>query len=249
MTVVDVGPSKQRLLLALLALQPSQPVSVDEIVDVLWQGKPPRTYQGLIHTYVARLRDRVEPPAGRPVRTITLTQGGYRLELDRDQLDLARFNDLAARAWRAQFNGGIDLAMELFSSALDCWRGRVLSDAGYWLSHHPAAVAVTRRRLGTVLAYADIAISCGRFEQAMTPLSDAAATDALHEGLHARLMLALAGTGQQAAALRLYAGIQSRLAEELGIGPGPELRAAHLRVLRQDLPAAQGANALRDVLL
>ena len=56
-------------------------------------------------------------------------------------------------------------------------------------------------------------------------------------------MLALATGGQQAAALRLFAELRARLSEELGIEPGVELQQAHLRVLRQQLPAAVVAGA------
>jgi tetratricopeptide (TPR) repeat protein len=118
------------------------------------------------------------------------------------------------------------------------WRGPVLADLGTRLGQHPAAVALARRRVGAALAYADLAIDAGGYEQVAVHLRALAQDEPLHEGLHARLMLALAGCGEQAAALHLYAGIRGRLAEELGIEPGAELQAAHLRVLRQQVPIA-----------
>jgi tetratricopeptide (TPR) repeat protein len=60
----------------------------------------------------------------------------------------------------------------------------------------------------------------------------------LHEGLHARLVLALAGDGQQAAALRVFDDLRRRLRDDLGINPGAELRDAQLRVLRGDIGPA-----------
>src|SRR5206468_4257915 len=151
-----------------------------------------------------------------------------------DEVDVPRFADLAARGQRAQAAGDRDTAAELFTRALQCWRGPVAADLGPPLRAHPAAVELSRRRLEVALACADIAIERGRHEQVIAYLRALAGDEALHEGLHARLVLALAGTGQRAAALRLYAEVRARLADELGIEPGGELRAAHLRVLRQE---------------
>jgi Bacterial transcriptional activator domain/NB-ARC domain len=82
----------------------------------------------------------------------------------------------------------------------------------------------------------------GRHEQTIARLEAVREDEPLHEGLHARLMTALAGNGQQAAALELYEGVSTRLSTELGIEPGPELRAAQLTVLRQEVsPRADAA--------
>jgi Bacterial transcriptional activator domain len=63
--------------------------------------------------------------------------------------------------------------------------------------------------------------------------------DPLNEGAHARLMITLASADRQADALRAYEQVCRRLDDELGVLPGPALRAAHMRVLRQDIPVAR----------
>ncbi len=115
------------------------------------------------------------------------------------------------------------------------WRGPVLADAGHHLRRHVCAVALGRQRVAAALTHADLAMELGRPEAAATPLAAVVADEPLHEGLHARLMLALAGDGEQAAALGLFAEVRARLRQELGVEPGPELQAAHLRVLRQEI--------------
>ncbi|MGW0515838.1 BTAD domain-containing putative transcriptional regulator [Crossiella sp. NPDC003009] len=235
---VDIGPLKQRCLLGLLALQPDRVVTRDEIIDVLWGVNPPRTCAGLVHSYVSRLRRGLQP--GRESRVkgqiITAVRDGYRMPVEAGQLDLLEFDELVHHAERAAEDSGA--ALELFDSALHRWRGPVLSDLVGRLRQHPAAIALSQRRLGAVLTYADLSIALGRPEPALERLRPLAHEESLHEGLHARLMLALAGCGQQAEALRLFTELRRRLAEDLGVTPGAEIQEAHLRVLRGELPMA-----------
>jgi Bacterial transcriptional activator domain len=115
-----------------------------------------------VHTYVARLRRLLEPhrPRRSPARVIVGVGGGYRLEVDAEQLDVLRFDELAARAQQAQQTGELRTAYELLSQALWVWRGRVLADPDAGLRQHPAVVALTQRRLaaGLVLRQATFAL-------------------------------------------------------------------------------------------
>jgi DNA-binding SARP family transcriptional activator/tetratricopeptide (TPR) repeat protein len=247
-TEIEIPPTG-RTLLGLLAVQSHRVVSPDEIIDVLWGDRPPRTCRSLIHVYVRQLRALLEPQRARraPAQTITLAPGGYRLELAADQLDVALFDHLVARAGAAQATGDTDQAAALLAQALRLWRGPVLADGGAWVRQHPAVIALGQRRLAATLAYADVALEAGRADpggathELLTALRAVTPDEPLHEGLHARLMLALAGTGEQAAALQVYLAMRDRLADDLGIEPGPELTAAYLRVLRQQPGRPVGA--------
>ena len=217
---VELGAEKQRLLLALLAIQPNRPVRREEIVDVLWGEDPPSSCLGLVHTYVARLRKALREPS-----VITTVGGGYQLSVGEDQLDLLRFEAAVARA-----DESADPAPH-WLDALDAWHGPVLAGLDD-VRNHPTCHALTARRCAAVLAYADVAEA----DDAIPHLRALIAAEPLHETAHARLMLALAGTGRQAAALELFDDVRRRLADELGIDPGAELRQAHERVLRPDAP-------------
>ena len=89
-----------------------------------------------------------------------------------------------------------------------------------------------------MLEYAQLAEQAGRAEWVLGHLAELAAREPLNEKACARLMLTLAALGQQAAALHAYEQLRLRLDEQLGVLPGPELARAHLRVLRQQIPAA-----------
>ncbi|GII79053.1 hypothetical protein Sru01_40350 [Sphaerisporangium rufum] len=241
---VGIGAAKQRELLGLLAMQPSQVITRDEIIAVLWDDRPPRTHLNLIQGYVASLRRSLGTAARGPSASVVTSAGGaYRLEVEPGQLDLLGFGDLCLQAKGALVAGHLSSAEELFGEALGCWRGSVLAGSGSALRNHPAAVALDRRRMEIALRFADLALAGGRFQQAVARLHDLLRDEPLHEGLHARLVQAMAGGGEQAAALRLFGDIRSRLAEELGVQPGHELAAAHLRVLRGHpaFPAAPDA--------
>ena len=224
---VDGGTLKQRSLLGLLALQPNKVVSRTEIIDALWGDNPPESCHNLVHTYVSRLRKLIGATA-----PIAALRGGYPLTVDADQVDLSRFDELTARAERARARDPHE-AVRLLEEALSWWRGPVLADLPAGVRQHPVATRVAARRLSAMLDYADLTIeldlaSANLVEQ----LRMLAREEPLHEGLHARLMLALAGSGQQAAALGMFTEIRRRLDDELGVEPGPEIKAAHLRIIR-----------------
>ncbi len=236
---VDVGGSGVQCLLGLLAVQPGQVVSRDEIVEVLWEATPPAAYANLIQVYVRRLRRLLEPDSNRNTgfRVLVRTGGGYRLNLDAEELDLAAFEAFVARAGQAEADGRPEVAEQLLEQALAWWRGPVLGGAEPRLAQHPQVVAAAGRRVEAALAYAEAAQAVGAAQRVVGVLRAVASDEPLHEGVCARLMLALAAGGQQADALSVYEAMRCRLDRDLGIEPGEQLREAHLRVLRQQVHA------------
>src|SRR3954465_453977 len=53
---VSLGPTKQRALLAMLALQANATVGVDCLIDGLWGEDPPATAPKMVQLYVSQLR-------------------------------------------------------------------------------------------------------------------------------------------------------------------------------------------------
>ncbi|MEU3747016.1 MULTISPECIES: BTAD domain-containing putative transcriptional regulator [Streptomyces] len=240
-TPVPVTSPMLRRLLGLLALKHPEPATQQEITDTLWPSGPPSSHQSLVHTYVSQVRRLLEQGALRtvPPPTVVRTPTGYLLEAPRNQIDLGHFDDLLAEAERLHRAPDPRAAYEALTRALQWWRGPVLADGDPVLRQHPAAVVANERRVKAVLLHADTALLLGRSEEAVPVLWDMVNTEPLHEGLHARLVLALGSCGEQAAALNVYNRLRDRLDEELGIAPSAEVRDAHLRVLRQQLPLAQ----------
>ncbi|MFE7136801.1 BTAD domain-containing putative transcriptional regulator [Streptomyces sp. NPDC057644] len=240
-TPVPVTGPMLRRLLGLLALKHPEPATQQEITDILWPSGPPRSHPSLIHTYVSQARRLLAPcgPRSAPQPTVARTPTGYRLEAPRNQIDLGHFDELLARAEPLHRTPDPETRYASLTEALRCWRGPVLADADPVLRRHPAAVAAEERRVRAALLHADTALLLGRSGEAVPVLADLVNAEPLHEGLHARLVLALAGSGEQAAALQVFTRLRVRLDEELGIEPGAEIREAHLRVLRRQLPGAR----------
>lgn len=235
-----VHPAKVRSLLALLALQHPEPAGLGEITHALWPENPPRSYQSLVHTYVSQARRVLLAPGceeGAPaVSFLARTHTGYALALERDQVDLTRFQDLSARVRQAHGAGDAEAAHELARRAYSCWRGPLLAGESLLPHHHPAATAAARQRVESLLLYADLSLQLRRPEQVLRALRGATEEEPLHEGLQARLMLALASCGEQREALGIFSEVARGLDRELGVQPGDELRRAQLRILHHELP-------------
>ncbi|WP_345380280.1 ATP-binding protein [Pseudonocardia yuanmonensis] len=226
-----VGSARQRRLLAALALRLDEPVPVDLLAELVWGPAPPADPAGAVQTNVARLR-RLLPP-GLAVET---TPRGYRLRAARTAVDAAAFTDLLEGLNGADGDGHDPPArLAVLDAALALWRGRPFADLD-----HPA-VDPEVARLDELHRYAveeraAALVEAGRPADAVAALEPLVRAEPLRERAVGVLMRALVAAGRQAEALDAYAALRSRLAEELGLDPSPELRELEGRVLRQELP-------------
>ncbi|GAA3601962.1 BTAD domain-containing putative transcriptional regulator [Kineosporia mesophila] len=235
---LDLGPPQQRATLAVLLLRQGLTVSTNELVDVLWGDRPPATAVNVLHRYIGRLRRIFEPdlPVRAPGRFLLRSPGGYRLELPVEAVDLNRFQELTEQARNAVDHGHPEAAVPLFVGALELWRGPGAAGLDPEVLDHPLFTALEQHRVEGVQALADAALDAGSPQQALPILRRSAPEHPYTESLQARLILTLAAAGHQAEALGRYETVRAALAGELGIDPGPELRDAHRKVLRQELP-------------
>ncbi|MFF0310927.1 BTAD domain-containing putative transcriptional regulator [Streptosporangium sp. NPDC004379] len=232
-TEVAISSDKQRTVLALLLLKAGTPVHRQEIIDAVWSEGVPDSVVNLVQTYVGRLRRRVDPShvARSGASWLAGLGPAYAIRLDRCDTDLVRFRTAVARAGRA---GSPRETLELLLRALQLWQGPCLSDLGHAVRGHPWVRAADQERVDVLLEAAKFALQTGLTCEVIPQLRAVAAAEPLNEAVHSWLVLALAGAGAQAEALAEYEATRRRLADELGIDPGPQLRAAHLQVLRQE---------------
>lgn len=231
---LSLGSPARQVILGLLAIDPGMPVRRERLLDLLWGERPPRTASSLVQAHVSRLRRVLWPRRSGGEQTIASAEGGYRLHVSDDELDLSVFTDLARQAATARTDGDNETACDLYEQAFRLCRGDPCADVSL-LQGHPAITAVRRELSEVLLRYAEVASDQGSHDRVLRRLQALAATEPLNERVHARLMVALAGCGQQAAALRLYEELRLRLDRELGLYPGEELAETHMRLLRQDI--------------
>ena len=219
-----LGGPRERALLALLLVRAGQPVAVSEIVSVLWGASPPPSAENVIRRHMGSLRRLLEPglPARAAGRWLARDAGGYRWTGDADSLDLSRFRRLREEAGRV----APARAVELLSEALDLWRGPVAADVPAEMRERAGLGAAERERAAAVREAADAALDAGVPESVLARLREAAAENSLDEPLLARLILVLTAAGRRSEALATYRTAAARLADELGIDPGAELRDA-----------------------
>ncbi|MFM9594533.1 AfsR/SARP family transcriptional regulator [Streptomyces scabiei] len=247
------GRPQERTLLALLLVRAGQPVALSEIVDVLWGRRPPDSAVNVIRRHVGTLRRLLEPglPNRATGRWLIRDAGGYRLAVDADSLDLLRFRRLRDEARRVGADGreSPGRVVALLTEALGLWRGpHVAAGLPEEVRERAGFRGVDRERPAALRDAADAALRAGTPAAVLPLLRQAAADDPCDEPLLARLVLTLAAAGQEAEALSTYRAARARLADELGIDPGAELREAHATVVRAagrtaPTPPAAGARA------
>jgi DNA-binding SARP family transcriptional activator/tetratricopeptide (TPR) repeat protein/DNA-binding XRE family transcriptional regulator len=240
---VALGPIRQRAVLALLALHAEAGLSRAAIIGALWTDDPPETAVTMVQGYITRIRRLLGPGDGRrddrpQARGGVLSWDGalYRLAPGALDSDLGDFAELAGRARQVAPEDPVP-ACQLYEQALRLWRGDPVADIEL-LHGHPAVIELNQRRAAVTIDYAAAAGAAGLHEPAVPHLRALASRAPLDERAHARLMVALAATGQQASALAVYEDLRRRLDDELGVRPGRELSDAHLLVLREQVTGA-----------
>lgn len=221
---VDPGPYKQRVLLAALLLRPNAIVRVEELLGAVWGEDQPRTARKNLQVYVSMLRRVVGD-------RITHRSYGYRLEVAEAELDLLRFDRLAADGRDARRAGSREEACAAFGRAARLWRDRALAD----MADNPYLAAeagrLAGRRLGVFENWFELEIEAGRHLDVLDQLADAAALHPLRERLTASLMTALDRSGGRGEALACYEAHRQLLARELGLDPSPVLQRLYRAIL------------------
>ena len=248
---VPLPARKPRSILAALALTPGSTTSADRLVDLVWGDGAPAGAHGTMHAYISGLRRVLEPdlaPRARPTVLVT-TDDGYRLDVDPAHVDAVAF----AREVRARHGALAPLWSQLTTGPDDSWPGR--DEVG---SHVEALEEALRTWTGT--AYADLGdhpdvladraaldelrataqedtalglLALGEHAAVLAATEQAAGRHPLRERTRSLQALALVRTGRQVEALEVLRGYRELLADELGLDPGPEVRALEEAVLRQ----------------
>lgn len=243
---VELGPPKQRMVLAILLLRANEVVSSEQIVDLVWGDRPPKTAEHSVQIYISELR-KAFSEAGED-GLIETKSPGYVIYLPESSIDVLHFEQLARRAMQAARAPGED-GLVMLEEALGLWTGSPLLEFEYedFAQGHIQSLREIRADVQETLA--SLHLDRGNLGEAREYCRRLIADHPLREGPRRLMMLALQRSGRQADALREYASFRELLADELGIEPSADLRDLEERILLQDAglqreegPGGEGSN-------
>ncbi|TWP54011.1 transcriptional regulator, SARP family protein [Lentzea tibetensis] len=242
---VELGPPRQRCVLAALTVDAGRVVPVEQLMQRVWGADTPRRGRETLHSHISRLRHALVVADG---VAIVLRSGGYALVVDQAEraVDLHRFRDLCARA-----RGADDAhAVALLTEAVALPRGEPLTGlSGQWAE-------AERDRLRQELLSArhdlvDARLRVGDGEELVVELAARTAQHPLDERVAGQYLLALHRAGRSADALEHYQRLRERLVEELGTDPSDPLQQLHQRILAADssLSAPSGGGKVEPAVV
>ncbi len=233
----ELGSAKERHVLAVLLLAPGQAVPIETLISRVWDDAPPSKARESVHSYIARLRGRLNRRLGDAAARLSSRSGAYVLEIDPETVDLHRFRRLNAQARAIADSGAPEDALRLLRAARRLWRGDPLSGlSGEWVTKLRTSLESEHRAaMGMRLA---LELDEGRHAELAGELYDLVHQYPYDESFVEHLMVALYRCGRQGEALEIYHRASHLLVQDLGTEPGPSLRGTYERILRGDADLA-----------
>lgn len=244
---------KQQQTLSLLLLQPNRFVSASSLSRELWGDAQPKTSGATLQAYIAQVRrflaKATQEPLSRIMHDVLVTEsGGYSLKVETQELDLTSFEERVREGRAALGERDFVAAGVLLEKALELFHGSVLENVPHGSVIEVQARRIEQLRLAVTEQCYELNLRMGRHHEVIGALSEVVETNPFHENFHALLIRALHQSGQRVEALRIYHMLQSRLNEELGLDPSPEVMALRQSILEpfaSDLPAAGSVHGRR----
>ncbi|MFC0008009.1 AfsR/SARP family transcriptional regulator [Micromonospora siamensis] len=228
-----ITAGRDRVVLAMLLSRAGRVVPVEELIDAVWEDRPPATARAQLQSCVSRLRQRLIV-LGLPPETIVTDPVGYGVRTEPTDLDFEVFTRRVEAARTAAAAGQPAEARRHYREALALWRGPAFAGIAS-RSIQRRAQALEEQRLTALEECVDVELRLRRAAELVDELTESVERHPLRERLRGQLMLALSALGRQADALAVYREGRRLYAEELGIEPGAALQELHQRILAGDL--------------
>ncbi|AEB43267.1 SARP family transcriptional regulator [Micromonospora maris AB-18-032] len=239
---LDVGPRQRRAVLAALAVDAGTPVSIDTLTERVWGPAAPEAPRSALYAHVARLRRalaQVDDDSGTPI-SLSRHGDGYVLNVDRQQVDLHRLNQLIDTGRAGTQTSDVERIAAL-REAMELWRGDPLATlAGDWANRVRRSVA--SQLISLAGAWSNEELRLGNPEAVADRLARILGSYPLAEPLVALQMRALCSMGRTPEALQYYVDTRAQIVEQFGAEPGPELRNLHVAILRGELDEPYAGN-------
>lgn len=220
------GPVRRQLL-AVFALHPGEPLSVERLCDLVWDGAPPPTAASALRVHISQLRQMLGAP-----ELIEKSGTGYRLTIAPSDVDTFHFEQHSRAGREALADGDLTTAERSLHAAKELWRGAPLADVRMGSEVGLERLYSVRSELSVDLAELQM-----RRQGVNADISDLVALSVerpYDERVWRLLITAQYWIGRQADALESYRRAVDILQEELGIEPMPMLHRLQEQILRQD---------------
>ncbi|WP_260191131.1 AfsR/SARP family transcriptional regulator [Actinophytocola gossypii] len=228
--------SKPSQLLAMFALNAGRVVSTTALTEEIWEYKPPRSGVPTLHTYILKLRRKLQHAlAGEgsiDSKDILITRrSGYLLNVAPESVDAFRYEQLSATGRDAVNAGDHETASRALGEALRLWRGPALADVPTGPQLAIEAMRLEETRLGDLHLRIEADLRLGRHHQLLGELAMLCARHPLLENFCTQHMVALYRSGRQSQALEAYRRLRTAMVEQLGVEPSARVRQVHHAVL------------------
>ena len=250
-TPLRLSSRRQRALLAMLICHRDHVVSVDRLVEAIWEDDiEPQRGKAALQTVVSRLRTAISTAGGDPT-VIASDETGYRLVAGVTQVDASVFEALIGDGAAFLSGGASDLAADALEQAVGLFRGAPYEEFAHCSWARAEATRLSERYADAIELLATALLDRGAHREAVPRLEVAIAEYPYREGLQTALMTALYRCGRHTDALRSYRTFRNVLVEDLGLEPSRELREHEGRILRHDpaLDAPMSGRPLRGYRL
>ncbi|MFD3569639.1 BTAD domain-containing putative transcriptional regulator [Streptomyces sp. NPDC058667] len=239
---IALNGAKPTVILAALVVHLGEVLSVERLVDLVWEEEPPATARALVASHVSGLRRSLAGTEG--ADAIRTRSPGYVAEFPPSAVDARCFEEACAAGRKAAAAGRAEEAVEILQAASRLWRGRdALEGLGQSFAR-VEAMRLTELRLEAAEFRFSVELDLDRRTDLVSELVAHVAAHPLRERPRGQLMTALFRAGRMPDALRCYDEGRRLLRTELGVDCGPELRALHQALLRADTTVL-GAPAAR----
>ena len=227
---LPLGGQRQLGLLAFLLLRGNRAASSDALLDAVWGSDRPGA-DNRLQMGIARLRKALAPLQSDGEAILRTVGGGYLLSVAPGELDTDVFETSMKQARTALDSGQHALAAELSSAALELWRGPPLAEVAFASFAQGEIRRLDELRLAAVETRIDAELQLGRHHELVGELDALSIEHPGRERIAGQLMLAEYRCGRQSEALEVYQRTRAYLARELGLEPGPALRALQAQIL------------------
>jgi DNA-binding SARP family transcriptional activator len=230
---INIGPRKQRLVLAALALRANKIVPLTHLVALTWPDQPPPSAHHAIHVRLSRLRLEIAEAQrnGRSRAEIVTHGANYVLNIDPLNIDAHRFKAMVVQS--RMMDDNVEKA-ELLRESLALWRGPALADVTTPDISETLCRGLEEMRLAAAEEWLEVEMHLGRHNAILDELIEFAVEHPYRQRLLFQLMLALYRAGRAPEALLVYQRARRLYVDQLGLDPAQALQQLENAILRAD---------------